>query len=113
MWVKNVKGQMAIFFVLIFQVLFILFAITLNLAFVIHDKINLQNSVDLAAYYGAKKQAEVLNTLAHINYQMRQNYKLLAWRYRILGTLGQNRSRWRWVLVSELQEPCKINLQHV
>ena len=56
---------------------------------VVHDKINLQNSLDLAAYYGAKKQAEVLNVMAHINYQMRQNWKLLAWRYRILGTLAQ------------------------
>ena len=54
-----------------------------------YDKINLQNSLDMAVYYGAKKQAEVLNAMAHINYQMRQNWKLLAWRYRILGTLAQ------------------------
>ena len=81
---------MAIFVVLIFQVLFILFAMTINVALVVHDKINLQNSLDLAVYYGATKQAEVLNAMAHINYQMRQNWKLLAWRYRILGTMGQN-----------------------
>ena len=36
-----------------------------------------------------QKQAEVLNAMAHINYQMRQNWKLLSWRYRILGTLTQ------------------------
>ena len=89
----NVKGQMAIFVVLIFQVLFILFAMSINVALVVHDKINLQNSLDLAAYYGAKKQAEVLNAMAHINYQMRQNWKLLAWRYRILGTLAQEQGR--------------------
>ena len=87
MVIKNSKGQMAIFFVLIFQILFILFAMTLNVALVVHDKINLQNSLDLAAMYGSKKQAEVLNAIAHINYQMRQNYKLLAWRYRVLGSL--------------------------
>ena len=80
---------MAIFVVLIFQVLFILFAMSLNVALLTYDKINLQNSVDMAVYYGAKKQAEVLNAMAHINYQMRQNWKLLAWRYRILGTLAQ------------------------
>ena len=62
---------------------------SLNVAMVVYDKINLQNSLDLATYYGAKKQAEVLNAMAHINYQMRQNWKLLAWRYRILGTLAQ------------------------
>ena len=86
---KSAKGQVAIFVVLIFQVLFILFAMTINIAMVAYDKINFQNSLDLAAYYGAKKQAEVLNAMAHINYQMRQNWKLLAWRYRILGTLIQ------------------------
>ena len=90
-FLKNVKGQAAIFVVLIFQVLFILFAMSINVAMVTYDKINLQNSLDLAAYYGAKKQAEVLNAMAHINYQMRQNWKLLAWRYRILGTLAQYR----------------------
>ena len=87
---KSAKGQIAIFVVLVFQVLFILFAMTINVGLVVHDKINLQNSLDLAAYYGAKKQAEVLNAMAHINYQMRQNWKLLAWRYRILGTLLQD-----------------------
>ena len=88
-FLKNARGQVAIFVVLIFQVLFILFAMTINIALVTYDKINLQNSLDLAVYYGAKKQAEVLNAMAHINYQMRQNWKLLAWRYRMMGTLVQ------------------------
>ena len=84
---KKQKGQIAIFLLMVFQLLFILFAMTVNVALTVHDKINLQNSVDLAAIYGAKKQAEVLNAIAHINFQMRQNYKLLAWRFRILGTM--------------------------
>lgn len=87
---RNAKGQIAIFVVLVFQVVFILFAMTINIALVVHDKINFQNSLDMAVYYGAKQQTEVLNAMAHINYQMRQNWKLLAWRYRILGTLLQN-----------------------
>ena len=86
---KNKKGQAVLFIILVFQVLFILFAMSLNVAMVVYDKINLQNSLDLASYYGAKKQSEVLNAMAHINYQMRQNWKLLAWRYRILGTVTQ------------------------
>ena len=90
-FLKNAKGQVAIFVVLIFQVLFILFAMSINVAMLAYDKINLQNSLDLAAYYGAKKQSEVLSAMAHINYQMRQNWKLLSWRYRILGTLIQHR----------------------
>ena len=88
MWIKNEKGQMAVFVALFFQVLFVFFAMIINMGLVIHDKINLQNAVDIAAYYGAAKQAEVLNQIAHINYQMRQNYKLLVWRYRVLGTLS-------------------------
>ncbi len=88
--IENSKGQIAIFIVLIFSVLFILFGMTLNVAMTVYDKINFQNALDFATYYGAKQQAEVLNAMAHINYQMRQNWKLLSWRYRILGNLTQN-----------------------
>ena len=86
--IRNEQGQMAIFVAMIFQVLFVLFAMSINVALVVHDKINLQNAVDLAAYYGAQKQAEILNAIAHQNYQIRQAWKLLAWRYRVLGTMG-------------------------
>lgn len=80
---------MAIFIALIFQVLFVFFAMVINIGLIVHDKINLQNSVDLGVYYAAQKQAEILNEIAHLNYQIRQDYKLLAWRYRVLGTLGR------------------------
>ena len=83
---NNQDGQIAIFIALIFQVLFIFFAMLINVGLIVHDKINLQNSVDLAAYYGAERQAELLDEIAHINYQIRQENKLLAWRQRILGT---------------------------
>ncbi len=87
----NSQGQMAIFVALIFQVLFVFFAMAINVALVVHDKINLQNATDLAAYYGAQKQAEMLNIMAHKNYQIRQSWKLLTWRYRVLGGLGLQR----------------------
>ena len=79
---------MAIFVALIFQILFVLFSMSINIALMVHDKINLQNAVDLAAYYVAQRQAEILNIIAHQNYQIRQAWKLLSWRYRVLGTLG-------------------------
>ncbi len=82
------RGQLSIFVALIFQVLFVLFAMAINVALVVHDKINLQNAVDLAAYYAAQRQAELLNAIAHNNYQIRQSWKLLAWRYRVLGAVG-------------------------
>lgn len=71
-----------------FNVLFVFFGMAINIALVVHDKINLQNSVDLAAYYAAMKQSELLNVIAHENYQIRQSFKLLSWRYRVIGTLG-------------------------
>lgn len=89
---KNQKGQVAIFVALIFQVIFILFALLINVGLLVHHKINLQQSTDLAAYYGAMKQAEILNAASHVNFQIRQTWKLLAWRYRVLGTFGVIRS---------------------
>lgn len=85
------RGQSAIFVALMFNVLFVFFAMSLNVAMVIHDKINLQNSVDLGAYYAAQKQAEILNVIAHQNYMIRQAWKLASWRYRVLGTMGLDR----------------------
>lgn len=85
---NNKRGQIALFVALIFQVLFLFFAMVINVGLLVHHKINLQNSVDLAAYYGAMKQAEGMNVIAHTNYQVRQSWKLLAWRYRMLGSAG-------------------------
>jgi hypothetical protein len=84
------RGQVALFVALIFQVLFVFFAMVINVGLLVHHKINLQNSVDIAAYYGAAKQAEMLNAMAHINYQIRQSYKLLMFRYHQLGSAGEN-----------------------
>lgn len=82
------KGLVLVFVVLCFQVLIFCIAMVLNVGLVVHDKINLQNSVDLGAIYAAQKQAEVLNAISHINYQMRQSYKLLVWRYLVLSQIG-------------------------
>ncbi|MDZ4661220.1 MAG: Tad domain-containing protein [Pseudomonadota bacterium] len=88
--IRCASGQMAIFIAIIFQVLFVFFAMIINIGLLVHDKINLQNSVDLAAYYAASKQAEVLNAMAHVNYQIRQTYKLMAYRLRVVGGFGYN-----------------------
>lgn len=87
-FIRNTRGQVAIFIALMFQVLFLFFAMIVNVGLLVHHKINLQNSVDLAAYYGASKQAEVLNAISHVNYQIRQSWKLLVWRQKVLGTAG-------------------------
>ncbi|WP_413612334.1 Tad domain-containing protein [Bdellovibrio sp. HCB-110] len=86
--INNSKGQVIFFIALIFQILFLFFAMVINVGLLVHHKVNLQNSVDLAAYYGAMKQAENMNVIAHTNYQIRQSWKLLSWRYRMLGSAG-------------------------
>ena len=86
----NQRGQIALFIALVFQVLFLFFAMVINVGLLVHHKVNLQNSVDLAAYYGAAKQAENLNAIGHMNYQIRQSWKLLTWRYRMLGSAGED-----------------------
>src|ERR1700734_2488428 len=83
------QGQVALFIALIFQVLFVFFAMMINIGLLVHHKINLQNSVDLAAYYAASKQAETMNLIAHVNYQIHQSWKLLNFRYNNLGNYGQ------------------------
>jgi hypothetical protein len=85
---RNQKGQVALFVALIFQVLFVFFAMIVNVGLLVHHKINLQNSVDLSAYYGAMRQAEMMNSIAHVNYQIRQAYKLFMFRYQQLGNAG-------------------------
>jgi hypothetical protein len=87
--VRGVSGQMAIFVALLFQILFVFFAMIINVGLLVHDKINLQNAVDLGAIYAAQRQAETLNMIAHTNYQIRQSWKLMTWRLRVLGDIAR------------------------
>ncbi len=103
---KNQKGQVAIFVALIFQVVFVFFAILINVGLLVHHKINLQQSTDLAAYYGAMKQADIMNMISHVNFQMRQAWKLLTWRYRVVGTFGFQ----DWSTGPQLTFPLNISL---
>ncbi len=89
---QNQKGQVALFVALIFQVLFVFFAMIVNVGLLVHHKINLQNSVDLAAYYGAMRQAEMMNAIGHVNYQIRQSWKLLAYRTNVFGSAGATKT---------------------
>jgi hypothetical protein len=96
-WSENInmsksKGQVSIFLIFIFHILFLFFAMVINIGMLVHHKINLQNSVDLAAYYGAMKQSEILGAIAHSNYQIRQSWKLMNFRYHMLGGIGYDAS---------------------
>jgi Flp pilus assembly protein TadG len=101
---------MAVFVALLFQVLFVFFAMIINVGLLVHDKINLQNSVDLAAIYAAQKQAEVLNAIAHTNYQIRQSWKLLAWRIYVEGDLGRDNHLVKRLRQNDFPEALDTNL---
>jgi len=87
--IKKLKGQITIFMALSFLVVFTLFSMTVSLSMFIHDKINVQNATDLASYYVASKQAELLGAIAHNNYAIRQSFKLLSYRYRVYGNAAR------------------------
>ena len=75
---------MAILIALSFGLLFLLIAMVVNIGFLVATKINLQNSVDLAAYAGAAQQARYLTEIGKWNYEMRRNYKAMVYDYMIV-----------------------------
>ncbi len=83
------KGQVSIFLAFAFVIMFTLFGMTIHVGMVVSNKINIQNSADFASIYVAQRQAELLDAMGHINYLIRQSYKLMAFRYRVLGTLSR------------------------
>ena len=75
---------MAILIALAFGLLFLLIAMVVNIGFLVAAKINLQNATDLAAYAGAAQQARYLSEIGKWNYEMRRNYKAMAYDYMIV-----------------------------
>lgn len=92
---KRMKGQITIFLALVFMVIFSIFGMTISMGMFVHDKINLQNSTDLASYYVATKQAEMLTAIAHSNYQIRQSWKLAVFRYRVISSGSRTNAAYR------------------
>ncbi len=74
---EKARGQILILMILLMTTLIIFFGMVVNIGHLVQAKINLQNSVDLAAMSGASWQARFLNHIALINYRMRQNYKFV------------------------------------
>lgn len=107
---QNQKGQISVFLALGFLVLFTMFGMTINVGMIVHDKINIQNAVDFASIYVAQRQAEMLNAIAHFNYQIRQSHKLLSYRYVVLGTAGIDAARIQDF--QELQDPYALKARY-
>ncbi len=73
-----------------FGLMVLLIAMVVNIGFLVATKINLQNSVDMAAYAGAAQQARYLTELGKWNYEMRRNYKAMVFDY-LLTYSGEER----------------------
>jgi hypothetical protein len=66
-------------------------AFIINVGLFVKAKINLQNSVDAAAFAGASVQARQLTNIAYLNWEMRNNYKEWLFKYYVLGELSSLR----------------------
>ena len=89
--IQKPKGQLTLFGILFIIVALFVYGMVNGIGLMVHHKINVQNSVDIGAIYAAQKQAQTLSVLSHLNYQLRQNYKLFSYRYNVLGNIGSYR----------------------
>lgn len=71
------SGQILVLMSLLVTTLIVLLGMVVSVGHLVQSKINLQNSVDLAAMSGASWQARFENALGLVNFRMRQNYKWL------------------------------------
>ncbi len=86
--IKNSKGQISIFFGVTLMAIFSFIAFVVNVGLFVKAKINMQNSVDSAAWSGAAVQARQLTNIAHLNWEMRNTYKEWMFKYYVLGQLA-------------------------
>jgi hypothetical protein len=86
----NQRGQVTIFFATTIMVFITFIAFIINIGLFVKAKINLQNSVDAAAWAGAAVQARQMTNIAYMNWEMRNIYKEWMFKYYILGNLSIN-----------------------
>lgn len=98
---KKNKGQVTVVIALSFSFLFVLFAMVVNISFLVTAKINLQNSVDMAAYAGASQQSRFLTEIGKWNYEMRRIYKAFVYDYRIMLTAEVNPEIYKKYILNE------------
>lgn len=87
--IKGNRGQLSIFMGITLILVMSMLAFIINVGLFVKAKINLQNSVDAAAYSGAAVQARQLTNIAYANWELRNTYKEWMFKYYVLGQLGQ------------------------
>ncbi len=81
-------GQLSIFLGMVLVVVTTFIAFVVNVGLFVKAKINLQNSVDAAAFAGASVQARQLTNIGYLNWEMRNTYKEWLFKYYVLGNIG-------------------------
>jgi hypothetical protein len=84
------RGQLTIFFSITMVVLISIIAFIVNVGLYVKAKINLQNSVDAAAWSGAAVQSRQLSMIGYLNWEMRNIYKEWMFKYYVLGSMSIN-----------------------
>jgi hypothetical protein len=87
--IKGNRGQLSIFMGITLILVMSMLAFIINVGLFVKAKINLQNSVDSAAYAGAAVQARQLTNIAYANWELRNTYKEWMFKYYVIGQLGQ------------------------
>ncbi len=87
--IKGNRGQLSIFMGITLILVMSMLAFIINIGMFVKAKINLQNSVDAAAFSGAAVQARQLTNIAYANWELRNTYKEWMFKYYVLGQLGQ------------------------
>lgn len=87
--IKGNRGQLSIFMGITLILVMVMLAFIINIGLFVKAKINLQNSVDAAAFAGAAVQARQLTNIAYANWELRNTYKEWMFKYYVLGQLGQ------------------------
>lgn len=85
---RSMRGQASLLVAFMMLTFLLFFSFVIHTGMLVNAKINLQNAADLAAYAGASAQARQMNAIAHLNYEMRRQYKRFLFRYYVLGQRG-------------------------
>ncbi len=82
------RGQLSIFMGMSLLVVMTFIAFVVNVGLFVKAKINLQNSVDAAAFSGAAVQARQLTNMGYLNWEIRNTYKEWLLKYFVFGNVG-------------------------
>ena len=85
---RSESGQSVILISMLILSFLMFFGFAINTAVLVTAKISVQSAADAAAYAGAAAQARQLNAISYLNYDMRRQYKKLAYRYDFLGNIA-------------------------